>query len=36
MRGVVGGSGLGRVLVSCSFVGYLAGGLDRSAGAGGD
>ena len=34
MRGIVGGRGLGRVLVSCSFVGYLAGGLDSSAGGG--
>jgi hypothetical protein len=36
MRGIVGGRGLGRVLVSCSFVGYLAEGLDGSACAGGD
>ena len=34
MRGIGGGRGLGRVLVSCSFVGYLAGGLDSSAGGG--
>jgi len=31
MRGIVGGRGLGRVLVGCSFVSYLAEGLDGSA-----
>ena len=36
MRGIVEGSGPGRVLVRWSCVGYLVGGLGSSAGAGGD
>jgi hypothetical protein len=36
MRGIVGRSGLGTLVVSWSCVGSLAGGLDRGASAGGD